>query len=454
MPKISNAFKGCFERGAPMNFITDIQKERFNEFVKNHEKNHFAQSFEWGAFKANSPEWDFDPVGLVDETGNLVAAALVLIRYLPVIKRPFLYISRGFVIDFDDKELLETFVTSFKKYAQSKKAIFFKIDPDIKCADDDATDKGADKNMLITNLENIGFKHLGFAQDFDSNIQPRYTFRLNIESDVKDLLKGCHSKTRYNIKLAEKRGIEIIEGTRDELPIFQEIMKVTGERQGFLTRPLTYFEKMYDQLNPSGMCKLYLAKLNAKQALDNVKSELANSEKLITQYEKELAVDELTEKRKNKITNLLNQENNKHKKLTANLSEIQEIYNKHPEGIIMSGIITTYFGNKSWYLYGASSNLYREFMPNYLMQWHVLTEAKKNNYEIYDFFGISGRTDEADPLHGLYRFKKGFGGEFTEFIGEFDYVVNPALYFAWTTVLPMFKKYKSKLRHKQVRKSS
>jgi len=77
-----------------MNLITNIPKERFNEFVKNHKKNHFAQSYEWGAFKASSAEWDFDAVGLEDESGNLVATALVLIRYLPIIKRPFLYISR------------------------------------------------------------------------------------------------------------------------------------------------------------------------------------------------------------------------------------------------------------------------------------------------------------------------------------------------------------------------
>ncbi|MDD5984149.1 MAG: peptidoglycan bridge formation glycyltransferase FemA/FemB family protein, partial [Turicibacter sp.] len=117
--------------------------------------------------------------------------------------------------------------------------------------------------------------------------------------------------------------------------------------------------------------------------------------------------------------------------------------------ITMSGIIATYFGNKSWYLYGASDNVYREFMPNYYIQWQAFTEAKKAGYEIYDFFGISGKTDESDPLYGLYRFKKGFGGDFTEFIGEFDYVIDPIGYFAWTKLLPQFKKFKKKLRQKK-----
>jgi len=441
-----------------MKLITNIQRERFNEFVKNHKISHFTQSYEWGVFKTTSiactTKWDFDTVGLVDESGKLNACALVLIRYLPVIKRPFLYIPRGFVIDFDNEELLSIFINAFESYAKNKKAIFYKIDPDVKYVerDIDGNIKGAKNEALITNLENIGFKHLGFSQSFDSTIQPRYTFRLNIEPDVKDLLEECHPKTRYNIKLAQKKGVEVYEATRDELPIFEEIMKVTSERQGFLTRPLSYFENMYDQLNPSGMCKLYLAKLNTKQALDNVKSELATNVKMVKEYELKLEDDSLTQKRRNKVAGQLTQEKNKQKKITAQLIEIQDLFAKHPEGIYMSGILTTHFGNKSWYLYGASSNLYREFMPNYLIQWHALTMAKKDNYEFYDFFGVSGRTDEKDPLHGLHRFKKGFGGEFTEFIGEFDYVVSPVLYFAWETMLPMFKRYKNML--KNTRKSS
>lgn len=216
-------------------------------------------------------------------------------------------------------------------------------------------------------------------------------------------------------------------------------MRVTGERDGFLTRPLSYFENMYDTLAPSGMCKLYLAKLNTKQSLIGIEEELALTEQTIYQLQRQLENDELAEKKRAKLQNKLEPELNKQKNLQQQLQELKKLYEKHPDGITMSGIIATYFGNKSWYLYGASDNVYREFMPNYDIQWVALTEAKEAGYEIYDFFGISGKTDESDPLYGLYRFKKGFGGEFTEFIGEFDYVISPLGYWAWTKLLPEFK---------------
>lgn len=436
-----------------MKFLTNLSAERFNTFAANHQKNHFLQSYEWGVFKSKSPDWSFDAVGLEDENGHLVAGALVLIRFLPMIKRPFIYIPRGYIIDFNNKELLKTFTDYMRQYAKSKKAIFIKIDPDLKYVDRTTEgEKVADakeNHHLIENLTNLGYRHLGFTQDFDSSIQPRYTFRLDLTPSEKDLLQGCQSKTRYNIKVAQKKGIEIIEGTRDDLKTFEAIMRVTGERDGFLTRPLSYFEDMYDTLSPSGMCKLYLAKLNTKQALESIEQELIQTEQIITSLQQQLENSELNEKKRQKIQNKLNPELNKLKNLSQQTEEIQKLYEKHPDGITMSGIITTYFGNKSWYLYGASDNMYREFMPNYYIQWQAFTDAKKSGYELYDFFGISGKTDESDPLYGLYRFKKGFGGEFTEFIGEFDYVVDPILYFAWTKLLPQFKKFKKKLRPKK-----
>ncbi len=436
-----------------MKFITNIPADRFNAFAAKHPKNHFLQSYEWGVFKSKSPEWSFDTVGLEDESGNLIAGALVLLRQLPLIKRPFIYIPRGYLIDFHQTQLLETFTLAMKRYAKQKGAIFIKIDPDIKyvdrTVDGEELDGGLNNQKLVQTLTDLGYRHLGFTQDFDSSIQPRYTFRLDLTPSTKDLLKGCQSKTRYNIKVAQKKGIEIIEGTREDLKTFESIMRVTGERDGFLTRPLSYFENMYDTLAPSGMCKLYLAKLNTKQSLIGIEEELALTEQTIYQLQRQLENDELAEKKRAKLQNKLEPELNKQKNLQQQLQELKKLYEKHPDGITMSGIIATYFGNKSWYLYGASDNVYREFMPNYDIQWVALTEAKEAGYEIYDFFGISGKTDESDPLYGLYRFKKGFGGEFTEFIGEFDYVISPLGYWAWTKLLPEFKKFKKKLKQKK-----
>ena len=85
------------------------------------------------------------------------------------------------------------------------------------------------------------------------------------------------------------------------------------------------------------------------------------------------------------------------------------------------------YGDKVWYLYGASSNEYRNVMPNYLLQWEMIKWAIERGARVYDFRGVSGNLSEDNPLYGLYRFKQGFNGEFTEFIGDMSIVYRPGM---------------------------
>ena len=112
-----------------------------------------------------------------------------------------------------------------------------------------------------------------------------------------------------------------------------------------------------------------------------------------------------------------------------NLGDRCRLYMAFHEGKPIAGTLAILYGDKVWYLYGASSNEHRNLMPNYLLQWNMIQWAIENNSRVYDFRGVSGDLSEDNPHYGLYRFKKGFGGEFTEFVGEFDYVINKFSYF-------------------------
>jgi len=125
--------------------------------------------------------------------------------------------------------------------------------------------------------------------------------------------------------------------------------------------------------------------------------------------------------------------------------EHMRLYLAYYEGKIVAGTIAVLYGNKCWYLYGASGNEYRNVMPNYLLQWEMIKWALHGGCDIYDFRGVSGDLDESNPLYGLYKFKKGFNGKFTEFIGELDYVFNPLVYFAVEKGEKIFRELRRKL---------
>jgi len=111
----------------------------------------------------------------------------------------------------------------------------------------------------------------------------------------------------------------------------------------------------------------------------------------------------------------------------------------------IAGTIAILYGDKCWYLYGASSNAHRNVMPNYLLQWSMIQWSLENNCNAYDFRGVSGNLDPSNPLYGLYRFKKGFNGDFTEFVGEMDLVFKPCIRFAFDKVEPIYKSLRRKL---------
>ncbi len=116
-------------------------------------------------------------------------------------------------------------------------------------------------------------------------------------------------------------------------------------------------------------------------------------------------------------------------KMYDELGDMMRLYLVYYDNKVISGAISILYGNKVWYLYGASSNEFRNVMPNYLMQWEMIKWAIEEKCDIYDFRGVSGDLDESNPMYGLYRFKKGFNGDLVEFVGALDYVFKPFMYF-------------------------
>lgn len=115
------------------------------------------------------------------------------------------------------------------------------------------------------------------------------------------------------------------------------------------------------------------------------------------------------------------------KVLMKALQKDAQIYIAYLHGHAIAGTIEVFCGNKAWYLYGASANEHRNTMPNYLLQWIMIQEAIDRGCDLYDFRGVPGQVSEIDPLYGLYRFKKGFSGDYTKFTGLFTYEFCPLL---------------------------
>lgn len=314
--------------------------QEYSDFVQKSSKGHFMQSVNWGKVKT---AWTQEIVVSRNDNKEIVGGIAVLIRKVPGIPFTLMYAPRGPVCDIHDKKIVADLFAGVRALGVKYKAYLFKIDPDV-----DVNDK-----EFMALMGSFGFELHGDGKNFDE-IQPRFVFRLNVEGKTEDeVLASFQSKTRYNIRIALKHNVEIKICDKSALAEFIPIMKTTGNRDGFATRPIEYFEGLLDSFGEHA--RLYMA---------------------------------------------------------------------YSEGKPIAGTIGVQYADKVWYLYGASSNEYRNLMPNYLLQWEMIKWAVQTNCKIYDFRGVSGDLSPENPLYGLYRFKKGFNGDFVEFCGEFDIKYN------------------------------
>ena len=207
-------------------------------------------------------------------------------------------------------------------------------------------------------------------------VQPSDTVILPLTGDAGEpledaaLLAGMHKKTRYNIRLAARKGVEITRLSGDaalaRLPEWYRLYRETGRRDGISLHPEHYYRRLFEMAaegagtgRPGPGLSLYMARHDRDD---------------------------------------------------------------------LAGIIVSRSGRRSVYMYGASSSVKRELMPNHLLQWTAIRDARDDGAAEYDFFGIPPADDPEHPMHGLWRFKTGFGGNLHHYRGAWDVPCSGPIY--------------------------
>ena len=223
-------------------------------------------------------------------------------------------------------------------------------------------------------------RQLGFRPS-QQTVQPRRSIVVNLGGQEAEILGRMKQKTRYNVGLAAKKGMTARPAGNDtDLDLFVELMAATSARDGFGVHAPEYYRRAYALFQPAGQCELMLA---------------------------------------------------------------------YYQGEPLAGVMVFVLGRRAWYFYGASSDRERNRMAPYLAQWEAMRWAKANGALSYDLWGVPDADEAAleaafetrrDGLWGVYRFKRGFGGQLVRTVGAWDRVYNPALYGAYQVYLRLARR--------------
>lgn len=416
--------------------LKTIDKEEYDNYVRNHQyKSHFLQSLSWGEFAKVKKNLTPHYLGLTTEDNQLVAATLLLEKHLPM-NMCYLYAPRGFVIDFNKKELLKTMTKKVVEFAKTRKAIFVKIDPDIirKSYDyqNEEQELGYDPEVIFDNIKKAGFKHLGFTKNFETS-QPRYSFRINLEQSLEDIENHLSKTTKQRIAKSEKLETEVVIGTKNDIKEFYHLMTLTESRKDFISYNEDYYETLYEIFNGNKNSKatLLLGKINFNKTIKSLEKNL----KRIVDQISILPIDNLSKSAKTKLEELRKQKEN----TQSEINKYKDYAKQYGNEIILSAHMIIEYGDKAWVLYAGNHNILSETYVNYHTYYEHLRYCKSRGLRIYDQFGTIGDLREDNPLFGLHEFKRKFGGDYVEFLGEWDYVINPVMYFVFTKLVPIYR---------------
>jgi peptidoglycan pentaglycine glycine transferase (the first glycine) len=346
----------------------------WNELVASLPIAHLLQTWEWSQVKVRYG-WQALPFFWRDEGGRNVAVAMVLKRRLPVSgfgkKMCILYIPKGPLMDWADTPLRRRVMDDLSAFAKQQGAIFIKLDPDVVLGTgvpgvDGSLELEGGKSVR-TDLETRGWR---FSQD---QIQFRNTVLIDLTPPEDELLHRMKQKTRYNIRLAQKKGVTIRTGTEADLPLMYRMYAETSVRDGFLIREEGYYQTVWQTFMkpPSPGSQPFSEPLIAEVGND-----------------------------------------------------------------VVGAVSMYYFAGQAIYLFGMSRETHREKMPNYLLQWEAMRRAKALGCNSYNLWGAPEVFDESDGLWGVFRFKEGLGGVVSRTIGAWDFTPSPFLYRLYTQTLP------------------
>lgn len=408
-----------------MKFIENVEINRYREFESNHKKSHFLQSYEWGLFCKRAKGQVPCYVGMEDENGNLVATCLILLRKTPF-GFSYGYAPRGFILDYSNKDVIKVFTTYLKEYMKNNKIIYIKFDPDIKYQDIDENgnkiDDGENNYELYDYMLSLGYKHTGFYRLYEGN-QPRYTFRINLNKTWEEIEAKFNKSFMKSVK--RSYSYNLIVDNDVKVDDFYRLLQSNSSKDDFDPHSLEYYKIFSEEMSKDKNMKYFNISIRPKELLENISKEIdALNKELEVSKKKEVDI-------KNKI---------------SRLEKEKEVFSKiDKDEVCICSLICTYTKTHAWSLYIGSDDLANFTFAVTRSYYEAIKDAYNNGYEFFDLFGTPGDPNtKYKNLAKLHDFKRKFGDEYIEFIGEFDLVNNKLLY----KMLPIMLKVYRKLRRK------
>lgn len=408
-----------------MELKTITDRNLFDSFVMSHPYCHYMKTSMWGEFKQHTEKCTYEMKGFyIDQ--ELVGTAMIL--HGSYAGHSYLYVPKGLSIDYENPSLYKEAFALLKNYADTKKVLFLRVDPDVVRVPRDIKGnqlEGFNHETVTKDLQSIGYTHKGYGYGYDGSWNDRYTLIVDLHDDIDTIVSRFSKQRLTSLNRHVIKHVTTRVGTKDDITYLMQYEQHLCWHDGFAPHSRDFFTSLYDIF--AGHSVIYVTEIDLTAMIAGIETELAGKK-----YKKDLKARGEKEK---------------------DIAWAHEMIEKYGSKLPIAAGLFLRMGDTSWDLYTYNHKDFTPIRAVDNLHRFAMEDMKNHGVLHYDMVGFSGLTTPDDAEYGLYVYKSSFSPEFIEYLGEFDYVRNPKAMKRFRFENYAFKRVKrdfnTKIHHKE-----
>ena len=401
--------------------VVTLTPEQFDRFASNHRYRNYFQTSQYGSLMTKFG-YNIHYLGIVSDTNKLIGATLLLYRQV-FMSNKIAYAPRGMLINYENQEVLEDATKKIKQVLGKQGFMLLRLDPYVPLTirDSNGTIMNFNNqgNRIIDNLKAVGYDYKGKNNAFE-NEKPRWEGLVILNNTPEQLFNKFEKRTRNKIRRAINFGIEVNTDPEKNIDKLYEFIKKDTKK------PKAYYQKFCEIYKDNA--EVYYARINTEIYTINSRKayeqELENNSVLASMIQDQ----NIDEKQKNNILNKKMESDKLLDTYKQALVQATELLKKYPDGIIIAGALVIKYDNAAFIIEEGMNQKYKSQNPDYVIKWKMIENYTKENLKYINLNGITAEFENKEE-HSIQNEKKlGFNTTITEYIGEFDIVLNSFSY--------------------------
>lgn len=409
--------------------IKELTNAEFKQFTSEYPIHSIYQTVEY-ALVMNHQNYNSILLGYVNDTNKIIAASLILIERLNGFK--YAYAPRGFLIDYNNEELIRQFTMDLKRYLSKKDIIAIKISPMIpKNIYDEKTHIKYQNNeyqQIFDTLTKNGYFHMGYNYYFEAH-KPRFEAIIDINQPYYKIFNRLKKKVRTKIRSAVKKGVKVYKGNESNLEYLYLQTKDNYPRD------LSYYQDCLQFMKNHPFAEFFYAKIDTEQYLKVIKKEYEEHEIKINQMN--LLIQKANNKRKNHLLNKKMKLDLEFAQYKKNLVTASNLLAEFPNGIVTASVMVSIYRDEVRILADGYDPRFKSFNSKNLLIWQLVEHYSKLGYKKFNLGGMTALNIIDNPYQGLNNFKLSFNPLVYEYMGDLELITNRMLFRLYRNMSPI-----------------